>query len=69
MVIGVPTFRLRGVYFAIGTLGVAEVLRLTTANALPLDQRPAAPTRGDVRSGAAATSWRSALAAASTLAA
>jgi branched-chain amino acid transport system permease protein len=36
MVIGVPTFRLRGVYFAIGTLGVAEVLRLTTANALPL---------------------------------
>jgi branched-chain amino acid transport system permease protein len=36
MVIGVPTFRLRGVYFAIGTLGVGEVLRLTTANALPL---------------------------------
>lgn len=35
MVIGVPTFRLRGVYFAIGTLGVGEVLRLTTANALP----------------------------------
>jgi branched-chain amino acid transport system permease protein len=36
LVIGVPTFRLRGVYFAIGTLGVGEVLRLTTANALPL---------------------------------
>jgi branched-chain amino acid transport system permease protein len=36
MVIGVPTFRLRGAYFAIGTLGVGEVLRLTTANALPL---------------------------------
>ncbi len=36
LVIGVPTFRLRGAYFAIGTLGVGEVLRLTTANALPL---------------------------------
>ena len=36
MIIGVPTFRLRGAYFAIGTLGVAEVLRITTANALPL---------------------------------
>ena len=36
MLIGVPTFRLRGVYFAIGTLGMAEVLRITTANALPL---------------------------------
>ena len=35
MVIGVPTFRLRGVYFAIGTLGVGEILRLTTANVLP----------------------------------
>jgi branched-chain amino acid transport system permease protein len=35
MLIGVPTFRLRGTYFAIGTLGLAEVLRLTTANALP----------------------------------
>jgi branched-chain amino acid transport system permease protein len=35
MVIGVPTYRLRGVYFAIGTLGVGEVLRLTTANVLP----------------------------------
>jgi branched-chain amino acid transport system permease protein len=35
LVIGVPTFRLRGTYFAIGTLGLAEVLRITTANALP----------------------------------
>jgi branched-chain amino acid transport system permease protein len=35
MLIGVPTFRLRGTYFAIGTLGLAEVLRLTTANRLP----------------------------------
>jgi branched-chain amino acid transport system permease protein len=35
LLIGVPTFRLRGTYFAIGTLGLAEVLRITTANALP----------------------------------
>ena len=36
LVIGIPTFRLRGVYFAIGTLGVAEVLRITVGNVLPL---------------------------------
>jgi branched-chain amino acid transport system permease protein len=35
LLVGVPTFRLRGTYFAIGTLGLAEVLRITTANALP----------------------------------
>jgi branched-chain amino acid transport system permease protein len=35
LVVGVPTFRLRGTYFAIGTLGLAEVLRITTGNALP----------------------------------
>jgi branched-chain amino acid transport system permease protein len=35
LIIGVPTFRLRGTYFAIGTLGLAEVLRITTSNALP----------------------------------
>jgi branched-chain amino acid transport system permease protein len=34
--IGVPTFRLRGAYFSIGTLAIAEVLRITVANALPL---------------------------------
>jgi branched-chain amino acid transport system permease protein len=34
-VIGIPTFRLRGAYFAIGTLGVAEVLRITVGNVLP----------------------------------
>jgi branched-chain amino acid transport system permease protein len=33
-IIGIPTFRLRGAYFAIGTLGVAEVLRITTGNVL-----------------------------------
>jgi branched-chain amino acid transport system permease protein len=36
MIIGAPTFRLRGAYFAIGTLGVAEVLRITVSQNLPL---------------------------------
>jgi branched-chain amino acid transport system permease protein len=36
MIIGGPTFRLRGAYFAIGTLGVAEVLRITVARQFPL---------------------------------
>jgi branched-chain amino acid transport system permease protein len=31
MLIGVPTFRLRGAHFAVGTPAVAEVLRLTVA--------------------------------------
>jgi branched-chain amino acid transport system permease protein len=35
MVIGAPTFRLRGAYFAIGTLAVAEVLRITVAQNQP----------------------------------
>jgi branched-chain amino acid transport system permease protein len=35
LVIGLPTFRLRGVYFSLGTLAVAEVLRITVSNALP----------------------------------
>lgn len=35
LLIGVPTFRLRGVYFAIGTLGITEMLRITTSNVLP----------------------------------
>ncbi len=36
MIIGAPTFRLRGAYFAIGTLGVAEVLRITVSENMPL---------------------------------
>ncbi len=36
MIVGIPTFRLRGAYFAIGTLGVAEVLRITAAQGMPL---------------------------------
>ena len=35
ILIGVPTFRLRGAYFAIGTLGVAEVLRITVSQNIP----------------------------------
>lgn len=35
IVFGVITFRLRGAYFAIGTLALAEALRLTVANLLP----------------------------------
>ena len=33
--IGVAAFRLRGAYFAIGTLGLAEILRITVGNLLP----------------------------------
>ena len=36
MIIGIPTFRLRGAYFSIGTLGVAEVLRITVSQKIPL---------------------------------
>jgi len=36
LVIGIPTFRLRGAYFAIGTLALAEVLRITVSNTNPL---------------------------------
>lgn len=35
IVVGAPCLRLRGPYFAIGTLAVAEILRITVANALP----------------------------------
>ena len=36
VLVGVPTFRLRGTYFAIGTLALAEVLHITVANTNPL---------------------------------
>lgn len=36
LLIGVPTFRLRGAYFSIGTLAIAEALRITIANSFPL---------------------------------
>lgn len=35
LLIGAPTLRLRGPYFAIGTLAVAEILHITVGNALP----------------------------------
>ena len=35
VLIGAPALRLRGPYFAIGTLAVAEILRITTGNVLP----------------------------------
>ena len=36
LVVGIPTFRLRGAYFAIGTLALAEGLRITVGNTDPL---------------------------------
>ena len=35
LIIGVPTFRLRGAYFSIGTLGLAEALRIAVSNIFP----------------------------------
>ena len=35
LLIGVPAFKLRGVYFAIGTLALAQILNLTVGNVLP----------------------------------
>ena len=35
VLIGGPAFRLRGAYFAIGTLGLAEILRITVGNLMP----------------------------------
>jgi branched-chain amino acid transport system permease protein len=35
-IIGVPTLRLRGMYFAIGTLALAETLRILVGNVFPL---------------------------------
>ena len=42
MLIGVPTFRLRGAYFAIGTLALGEMLHAVVSQALPyIDSMPA----------------------------
>jgi branched-chain amino acid transport system permease protein len=35
LLIGLPTFRLRGVYFSVGTLALAEMLRITVTNTTP----------------------------------
>ena len=36
LLIGVPAFRLRGIYFAIGTLALGEILNVTVGNRLPI---------------------------------
>lgn len=36
LIIGLPTFRLRGIYFSIGTLAMAEALRITITNTQPM---------------------------------
>jgi len=35
LVVGIPAFKLRGVYFAIGTLALAQILNITVGNILP----------------------------------
>jgi branched-chain amino acid transport system permease protein len=35
LMIGLPAFKLRGVYFAIGTLALAQILNITVSNVLP----------------------------------
>ncbi|MBI4608314.1 MAG: branched-chain amino acid ABC transporter permease [Candidatus Rokubacteria bacterium] len=47
LLIGVPAFRLRGAYFAIGTLALAEILRISVGNALAeISTLPAATIAG-----------------------
>ena len=35
VIVGIPALRLRGIYFSIGTLALAEALRVTVGNVLP----------------------------------
>ena len=35
LLIGIPAFKLRGVYFAIGTLALAQILNITVGNIFP----------------------------------
>ncbi len=35
MIVGHPALRLKGIYFAIGTLGLAQILKITVGNVLP----------------------------------
>src|SRR5207253_9377705 len=47
LVIGAPAFRLRGAYFAIGTLALGEILRTTVNHVLPeISTLPAATIAG-----------------------
>ena len=43
LLIGAPTFRLRGAYFTIGTLGMAEVLRVFVSQNFPLISTMSSP--------------------------
>jgi branched-chain amino acid transport system permease protein len=36
LLIGIPAFRLKGVYFAIGTLALAQILNITVGNVFPV---------------------------------
>ena len=36
LLIGIPAFRLKGVYFAIGTLALSQILYITVANTFPM---------------------------------
>lgn len=36
LIIGIPAFKLRGAYFAIGTLALAQILNVTVGNVLPV---------------------------------
>ncbi len=43
LIIGFPAFRLRGIYFIIGMLALAEIMRITVSNAFPaISAMPAA---------------------------
>ncbi len=47
LLVGLPAFRLRGAYFAIGTLALAEILRISVGNSLPeISTLPAATIAG-----------------------
>ncbi len=43
LVVGVPALRLKGIYFSIGTLALAQALELTVANVLPRVSRLPGP--------------------------
>ena len=58
LVIGVPTFRLRGAYFSIGTLGLAEALRISVGNVFPNINALPAQWFADVPRGAATVALR-----------
>ena len=58
MVIGAPTFRLRGAYFAIGTLAVAEVLRITVGQNQPFISTMSGTMIAVLQPAHRATTWR-----------